>query len=99
MDELRMPGSLADIMIRDYVCSNCWGSLVALPQPGSRDMIVVCRRCGDQTRGFVTKYFVNERRQQDHFDGLEVKRLLQSLGIISSPPKKSVDQILEELGF
>lgn len=85
--------------VRDYVCSSCWGHVLAWPQPDSNLVEVLCHSCGVETRGFVSKYFVDERRQQDHFDAYEVARLLQDLGVIERPPQRSPEQILEELGF
>ena len=93
-----MSANLADKTIRDYVCSTCWGRLFAEPQHGSPKW-VCCQTCGMETRGFVSQYYVDERRTQDHFDAYDVKILLQSLGIIERPPRRGQDQILEELGF
>jgi hypothetical protein len=93
-----MPANLASKTVRDYVCSTCWGSLETEPQHGSPNWVVCCSTC-DETRGFVSRYYTDERRTQDHFDALEVKKLLQDLEIIDRPPKKTEGQILEELGF
>lgn len=96
--EFAMSANLADKTIRDYVCSICWGNLRGEPQHGTPNWVVCCSKC-DETRGFVSKFYVDERRQQDHFDAYEVNRLLQDLGIIDRPPQKPEDQILDELGF
>ena len=83
-----------------YVCSVCWGELELVRDP--RDVtryFVLCKRCKDETRGYVTQYFVNRRRGESEGEKRDVVRLLQTAGIIQKPPRKSVEQNLKELGF
>jgi hypothetical protein len=99
VDGIMMSAHWAAKTIETHVCSQCWGSLAIrweVPTEGAK--VVCCSSC-DETRGFVSRQWVDERRTQDHFDAYEVSRLLQSLGIIDRPPRRSEDQILEELGF
>lgn len=95
---LIMSAHWAELTVRDYVCSTCWGSLRVEPQNETPNVVVCCSTC-EQTRGFVSEYYVNERRTQDHFDAYDVTILLQNLGIIETSPSRGEDQILEELGF
>lgn len=90
---------LAEVTVRDYVCSNCWGSLVKFPIQGTRSWLVLCRKCQEETKGYVTRWFAENRRQESLADLPDVKRMLQEAGIIESPPRKSEKKILNELGF
>jgi hypothetical protein len=88
-----------EITLRDYVCSNCWGHLLAYPMD-ERLWLVVCHRCGDETKGYVTKYFADGRREESHGERHEAKQMLESMGIIQREHSgKSEDELIKELGF
>lgn len=93
-----MMEGLAINTVDHYLCSNCWGSLTRIPDKGSGHWQVHCRSCQEQTRGFVSKYYVEKRRQDDHFVRFDVSRMLVDMGVIVRV-NKSEDQILAELGF
>lgn len=90
---------LAEVTVRDYVCSNCWRDLVKYPVKGTRSWLVLCRSCGESTKGYVTRWYAESRRSESRADLPDVSRMLQEAGIIESPPRKSEEQILKELGF
>ena len=90
--------ALAATTIRDYACSNCWGHL--LRHPVDSGWLVLCHRCGEETRGYVTKSFVELKRAENLGEAGEVNDLLTGLGIIEKPHAgKSEEQLLKELGF
>ena len=90
---------LMEITLRDYVCSNCWGHLLAYPQ-GERMWMVICHRCEDETKGYVTRYFAESRRSESIGERSETRSLLQEMGIIQfDESDKSLDQLVRELGF
>ena len=93
-----MMDGLAINTVDNYLCSNCWGSLTRIPDKGSGHWQVQCRSCQEQTRGFVSKYYVEKRRQDDHFAGMDVTRMLVDIGVMTRA-KKSEGQIMTELGF
>lgn len=91
---------LARKTVNCFACSNCWGELELTPDLRENGMyFVVCRSCKDETRGYVTQYFVNRRRSDSEFEKRDVTILLRTLGILERPPRKSVEQNLKELGF
>ena len=90
---------LAGVTVRDYVCSNCWGHLYQLPLKGSRLWLVLCNSCQDQTRGYVTRYYAESRRSESHFELYETRKMLEDVGVLDPPERKSERQILKELGF
>jgi DNA-directed RNA polymerase subunit RPC12/RpoP len=103
--ELRTPqiygSSQMPLIVRDYVCAHCWGMLTAEHAEDRANWIIKCVRCGDGV-GFVSKYYIDKRKQTDRAEFQEVNNLLKSLNIIEDTSKfdgKSNEQILEELGF
>jgi len=93
--------------VKRYACSNCWGDLKIIPDITKQEMyFVICETCLDETKGYVTKYFVNRRRGVSEFEKRDVTRLLQKLSLLPSPvrtPLKDgetrVMANLRELGF
>lgn len=95
---LMMTEGMAMRAIQNYSCSNCWGSLIRIPDKASDGWIVRCRRCQEDTRGLVSNYYIEKRRQQDHFARMEVSKMLADIGVIDLE-KKTEAQIMAELGF
>ena len=95
-----MDDILAAVTVRDYVCSNCWGHLQKWAQKGSRLWVVLCVKCMDQTKGFVTRYYAEARRSESIGEKMEARDLLQAMGILEPEHSgKSNEQLLKELGF
>mgnify|MGYP001258041604 CR=1 FL=1 len=85
--------------IKWYCCSNCWGELEARPDMRENGMyFVVCRRCGDQTKCYVSQYYANQRRSSSGFEKMDVTRMLRKCGILKAEVK-TVSANLRELGF
>ena len=83
-----------------YACSVCWGELELVPDLSDRDKwFVLCKRCKDETRGYVTLYFVNRRRGESVGEEHQVTRLLQTCGILPKPEKHTVGENMKALGF
>ena len=90
---------LIDLTLRDYVCSNCWGHLILNSAEGNK-WLVLCHRCGEETKGYVTRYFAESRRSESHGEKSETRILLQSMGIIPNELSgKTVEELLAEMGF
>lgn len=87
--------------IHRYVCSTCWSDLVADRIEGQRyDRSVHCGNENCSGAGFVTRKYVEKRRDDDHFDYLDAKRNLgEVLGLPNPNKGKTAEQLLAELGF
>lgn len=86
----------AQITVRDMVCSICWGSLIIHHAPDRMNK-VLCRSCGDKTRGYVSKAMVEHRRAESLAELIEVKRAYPELA--GEKEKLAPDEIDEQLGF
>jgi hypothetical protein len=84
-----------------YVCSVCWGELELIPDIRENGKyFVLCRKCKDETRGYVTLYFVTRRRGESEGEKVNVVHLMQKLGLIENPLKGvSREAIIHSLGF
>lgn len=91
--------TLAQQIVRDYCCSNCWGHLVEFIEPGGGGLSrVECAKCGVDTPGFVKKNYASRRRDDSYAEKAEVEALLHQIGIINKD-KRSAQDIFKELGF
>jgi hypothetical protein len=91
---------LAQKTVKRYACSNCWGDLEITPDMTQQDMyFVICQKCKDETKGYVTKFYVNRRRNESEFEKRDVTRLLQKIGILAKPDYGPPEKILHDLGF
>ena len=88
--------ALAELTIRDYVCSTCWGHLVKFPEHGGYR--VECPNC-EETKGYVTKFYANKRLSESVGDRLDVQVNLRDVPGMNPHRNKSVEQLLDELGF
>ena len=94
-----LDGRWKELTLRDYVCSNCWGHLLAYPMDNQL-WLVICHRCGDETKGYVTKYFADGRRDESHGEKFEARRMLEEMGIIQNEHAgKTSEELIKELGF
>lgn len=94
------PLQFAVMTVKRYVCSMCWGELETVPDPSDVTAhFVLCKRCKEETRGYITKYFADHRRSESIGEERDVIRLLQTVGIFQKPPRRSVEQNLKDLGF
>ena len=90
---------LAELTVRDYVCSNCWGHLQKWPDD-DRMWLVLCHRCHEETKGYVTRYFAESRRSESVREKSEARILLLALGLIADDLSgKTEEELLAELGF
>ena len=90
---------MAELTIRDYVCSNCWGHLQKWPEE-DRMWLVICHRCGEETKGYVTRYYAEGRRSESFAEKCETRLLLESMGIIHNELSgMTEEELLAELGF
>lgn len=88
----------AQKLVRDYVCSKCWGVLKIVPGL-NRKFHVLCCTCDQDTVGYTTKHYVDEQKGNSQQDAKEVKQMLEDVGVLPKPEKKSTAQLLKELGF
>lgn len=96
-----MNAELAEKTVKDFCCSNCWGDLELVPDlRGNGLYFATCKKCQEDTKGYVTKYFANRRRIESEFEARDAIRVLQKLDILPNPNKgKSRNELLKELGF
>lgn len=94
--------SLARKTVKRYACSICWGELEMFPAMDKDNgfYYVTCKKCQEETRGYVTQYYVNRRRGESEFEKVNVTTLLRKLGYIDNPLKgKSRAEIMKNLGY
>jgi hypothetical protein len=84
-------------MIRDCVCSDCWGDLVGIYSPKTRMKRVQCSTENCPNHGVVSKKFVEKREQKSQGELIEAKTALKAAGVLRTT--KTAQQILSELGF
>lgn len=90
---------LAHKTVKNYYCSNCWGELEIIYSEFVNPLVfVTCKRCQENTNGYVTKYFADRRRGESEFEKRDVIRLLQTAGIIKKEARTRA-QIMKEIGF
>ncbi len=92
--------NLARRTVKNYRCSNCWGELEKKPDPaGTQDSyIVTCKKCCDETKGYVTEHYVKRMQSNSEFQKREVVRMLRKQNILPSEDRTAT-QILSEMGF
>lgn len=92
---------LARKTVKHYACSSCWGELEMNPDPKQADLYqVTCKKCQDETKGYVTQYYVNRRRSESQFEEVNATHMLMKAGVLENPHAgKSTEQLLKELGF
>jgi hypothetical protein len=89
---------LAQVTVRDYVCSTCWGHLLMYPADGDK-WNVLCHKCMTNTKGYVTRVFAQLRIDESRMERVEVERTLKEIGVMEKGEKRTEEQILKELGF
>lgn len=87
----------AEKIVRDCVCSDCWGDLVAQYDRQTRKSTVSCRTENCPNHGVVSKRFVERREQESAGELLEARTALRMAGVLKSG--KTQKQLLSELGF
>lgn len=96
-----LPLHLAAKTTKRYACSNCWGELEIVYNDflPAGSVYVLCKRCQDETKGYVSQYFVNRRRGESEFEKVNVTQLLRTIGVLEKPNLGSRDDIMKRLGF
>lgn len=85
---------------KNYACATCWGDLEIIPNPADVTLnFVLCKRCKEETRGYVSKYYVEKRRSVSIGEKRDVIKYMQKLGLIPTPPKRPAKDIVKELGY
>jgi len=90
----------ARIIARDYLCSKCRGPLIFEHLKSTNTLINCTIHCANSEckgEGFVTKAFVEARKQEALADFLDAyANLNEVLGISSG---KTAEELIKELGF
>jgi hypothetical protein len=95
-----MPFELASLTSRRYLCSACWGKLLPPAPAEGGGFVVLCETCGDETKGYVSQFYVDHRRGESVGEEREVKQMLVKMGILPDPlAGKSKETLLKELGY
>lgn len=97
----------AQKIIRDMACSACWGHLIEQPaEPpvgitplaGEHFSRVICPICGDGTRGYVSKAYVERRLAESRAEAAEAREALK--GAMPSLARSFTQaEALADLGF
>jgi len=87
---------MAQNTVAHFVCSNCWGHLVEhLTDTG---VMFLCGSCGEETKGYVSKRYVERRQQESQAERLDARQVLKAI-IKPAISGQSEMQNLKELGF
>ena len=89
----------AQKLVRDYVCSDCWETLVEDYHREARTSAVRCATEGCPCNGLVSREFVERRKAESRAELSEARIALRDAIPWLPGEKKSVEQLLEELGF
>jgi hypothetical protein len=89
----------AQELARDYVCSDCWGTLAEYYDRETRAPAVHCSTEGCPCNGLVSKSFVERRKAESRAELSEARIALRDAVPWLRGEKKSVEQLLKELGF
>ena len=87
------------LLIRDYVCSDCWGHLVEFIDPKTRESHIRCTTEGCECSGYVSKRFVERRQAESAAERIAAREALRDAVPWLKAPKKSTQQLLNELGY
>ena len=97
-DNCLMDRQQAQITVKRYCCSNCWGPLTVYAQEVQDLVRVLCFQCGEETKGYVTQYYATQRRLESAAAKATASIVLRN--VIPSPASgKTQEQLLQELGF
>jgi hypothetical protein len=83
--------------VRDCLCSDCWGQLIARYDPKTRLSVVKCSTDGCSCNGFVSRKGVVRREAESGFELVQVKQALRNVLPQSLPEDEQA--ILKSLGF
>lgn len=87
----------AGIVVRDYVCSRCWGHLTQQHGP-NRTWIVRCPNPDCNGVGFVTRGYAERRQAESFADLAEARHNLKDI-IPTKEDNKTESELIDELGF
>lgn len=106
-----MPETVTDIqaqrIVRDMACSACWGHLEQYPaeppagitaKAGEHFSRVLCPICGEGTRGYVSKQYVERRLAESRAEAAEAREALKG-AIPSLAHSFTQAEVLADLGF
>lgn len=86
--------------VNKYGCSTCWGDLEMKVDIKTGLYTVNCKSCGEETRGYVTKYYIERRRSESVGEERDVRRMLVKQHILPDPSAgKTNSDLIHELGF
>jgi len=92
-----MDDTQADRTVKFYACSACWGYLIKFPAP-NRQWYVKCQVCGDNTRGYVKRSYVDRRLAESKAEAHEAREALRG-AMPTLVTRRTQAETLAELGF
>ena len=87
----------ADRTVKHYACSACWGHLVKYPAP-NRQWHVKCPVCGDATRGYVKRSYVERRLKESQAEAVEAREALKG-AMPTLATRRTQAETLADLGY
>jgi hypothetical protein len=96
-DATLMDYQQAQFTVAKYCCSRCFGHLVIHPCGGNL-VHVLCGSCGENTKGYVSKHYAEQRRQESMGERVEAAYVLRNV-IKSAHAGKTETQLLKEIGY
>lgn len=83
---------------QDHLCADCWDTLLNYPDHQG-GYFALCCRCGENTRGYVSKKYIQRRMER----GTELARIakdaMKDFIPWLRPQKKKEEASLKDLGF
>jgi hypothetical protein len=85
-----------DDVLRDYVCSTCWGTLAFRYESGQ--WYAICPECAEATKGYTSKVFADRRRGESGAEFFEAERNLRVIMGLTHE-RQTIQKNLSDLGF
>jgi DNA-directed RNA polymerase subunit RPC12/RpoP len=98
---MRMSFYEAKEVIRDCVCSACWGQLdYTQPDKDNPNLAEVkCQYCGTGLLGFISKKWMQKQQQTNAVQAIEARRALRDLLPWLKPVETTEEGLLQALGY
>jgi hypothetical protein len=89
----------AKTIVRHYLCSDCWETLIEYWDPKTRKSAVRCATQDCPCRGYIRREFAERRRAESRVELADARIALRSALPRNHEERKSPEQLLRELGY
>lgn len=90
---MKMNYTETQTVMQNYVCSICWGHLMAYIEDGA--YVVRCAKYGDAHSGYVRRTYAERRKAESFFEAVEARANLKDvLGLgTEGDAEKRIDEL------